>query len=104
MEVTAKAERLDMLKSRDRVALAVKANGDVLLVWAHKNTAGNLSFEQIAEELEKMGAREAIALDGGKSHAILAQTGETLADERYFEGGRPVSNALVLAVKVPSHS
>ena len=104
MDVTAKVERLDMLKSRDRVALAVKANGDALLVWAHKNTPGNLSFEQVAEVLQKMGATEAIALDGGKSRAILAQAGEALADERYFEGGRPVANALVLAVKPANHS
>jgi hypothetical protein len=99
IDVTAKAERLDMLKSGDRVALAVRANGDALLVWAHKNTPGNLSFEQLAQLLEKMGAQEAIALDGGKSRAILAQAGQALADERYFEGGRPVANALVLAVK-----
>ncbi len=104
IEVTAKAERLDLLKSRDRVALAVKENGDALLVWAHKNTPGNLSFEQVAEVLQKMGATEAIALDGGKSRAILAQAGEALADERYFEGGRPVANALVLAVKPPPRS
>jgi hypothetical protein len=104
MDVTAKAERLDMLKSRDRVALAVKENGDALLVWAHKNTPGNLSFEQLAEVLQKMGATEAIALDGGKSRAIFAQAGEALADERYFEGGRPVANALVLAVKPANRS
>jgi len=104
IQVTAKAERLDALKSRDRVALAVKANGDALLVWAHKNTLGDLSFEQVAGVLKKMGAQEAIALDGGKSRAILAQSGEALADERYFEGGRPVANALVLAVKSDKHS
>jgi len=104
VQVTAKAERLDSLKSRDRVALAVKANGDAILVWAHKNTPGNLSFEQVAQVLAKMGAEEAIALDGGKSRAILAQAGDTYADERYFEGGRPVANALVLAVKAPTHS
>jgi hypothetical protein len=104
MEVTAKAERLDSLKSRDRVALAVKENGDALLVWAHKNTPGNLSFEQVAEVLQKMGAKDAIALDGGKSRAILAQAGEALADERYFEGGRPVANALVLAIKRANRS
>jgi hypothetical protein len=45
-----------------------------------------------------MGAQEAIGLDGGRSHAILAQAGDALADERYYEGGRPVSNALVLAI------
>jgi hypothetical protein len=104
VQVTAKAERLDTLKSRDRVALAVKANGDAILVWAHKNSPGNLTFEQVAKVLAKMGAEEAIALDGGKSRAILAQAGDAYADERYFEGGRPVANALVLAVKVPSHS
>lgn len=104
IQVTAKAERLDQLKSRDRVALAVKSNGDAILVWAHKNTAGNLSFEQLADILTKMGAEEAIALDGGKSRAILAQAGEALADERYFEGGRPVANALVLAVNTPNRS
>jgi len=98
VQVTAKVERLDMLKSRDRVALAVKRNGDAILVWAHKNTPGNLSFEQMAEVLSKMGAEEAIALDGGKSRAILAQAGEAIADERYYESGRPVANALVLAV------
>src|SRR5258706_16227523 len=99
VQVTAKAERLDQLKSRDRVALAVKSNGDAILVWAHKNTPGNLTFEQLAKMLITMGAEEAIALDGGKSRAILAQAGEAFADERYFEVGRPVSNALVLAVK-----
>ncbi len=104
IDVTAKAERLDLLKSRDRMALAVRANGEVLLVWAHKNSRGDLSFEQVAELLEKMGAQEAIALDGGKSRAILAQAGQALADERYFEGGRPVANALVLAVKSANRS
>ncbi len=98
VQVTAKVERLDQLMSRDRVALAVKGNGDAILVWAHKNTPGNLSFEQVAQVLAKMGAEDAIALDGGKSRAILAQAGEAYADERYFEGGRPVANALVLAV------
>ena len=76
IQVTAKAERLDSLKSRDRVALAVKPNGDAILVWAHKNSPGNLSFEQVAQMLMKMGAEEAIALDGGKSRAILAQAGD----------------------------
>ena len=83
--------------SRDRVALAVKADGDALLVWAHKNTRGNLSYEKTADVLKKMGAVEAIAMDGGRSRAILVQAGQALADERYFEGGRPVANALILA-------
>ena len=104
VEVTAKAERLDTLISRDRVALAVKANGDAILVWAHKNTPGNLSFEQLAQVLAKMGAEDAIALDGGKSRAIFAQAGQAPADERYYEGGRPVANALVLAVKTTNRS
>jgi hypothetical protein len=103
IQVTAKAERLDSLKSQDRVALAAKDNGDVMLVWAHKSS-GNLSFEEVAQVLMKMGAEEAIALDGGRSHAILAQSGGALADERYFEGGRPVANALVLAVKTTSRT
>jgi exopolysaccharide biosynthesis protein len=104
IHVTAKAERLDTLRSRDRMALAVKSNGEAILVWAHKNTPGNLSFEDVAQVLSKMGAEDAIALDGGRSHAILAQSGGALADERYYEGGRPVANALVLAVKSPSRS
>jgi hypothetical protein len=98
VQVTAKAERLDRLKSRDRVALGVKANGEMVLLWAHKNTAGDLPFEKVASILAGMGARDAIALDGGRSRAIFAQQGEAAADERYFEGGRPVSNALVLAI------
>ncbi len=96
IQVTARQERLDSLKSRDRVALGVKANGETVLLWAHKNSAGNLSFEQVAKILADMGARDAIALDGGKSRAILAQKGDAPADDRYFEGGRPVSNALLL--------
>ncbi len=102
VQVTAKVERLDSLKSRDRMALAVKRNGDAILVWAHKNTPGNLTFEQVAEALTGLGAEEAIALDGGRSRAILAQSGNAMADERYFEGGRPVANALVLAAG-PNH-
>lgn len=103
IQVTARQERLDQLKSRDRVALGVKANGETVLLWAHKNTAGNLSFEQVAQILARMGAHDAIALDGGRSRAIFAQSGDAPADKRYFEGGRPVSNALVLSVR-PGHS
>lgn len=99
IQVTAKQERLDQLKSRDRVALGVKANGEMVLLWAHKNTTGDLSFEQLAKILVDLGARDAIALDGGRSRAIFAQKGDAPADDRYFEGGRPVSNALVLAVR-----
>lgn len=103
VQVTAKQERLDQLKSRDRVALGVKSNGEMVLLWAHKNTPGDLSFKQMAEILVRLGARDAIALDGGRSRAIFAQKGDAPADERYFEGGRPVSNALVLSVR-PGHS
>ncbi len=99
IQVTAQQERLHTLKSRDRVALAEKANGDIVLLWAHKNSNGNLSYEQLAYVLSKMNVQEAIALDGGRSRAIFAQQGEAPADERYFEGGRPVANALVLAIR-----
>jgi len=51
-----------------------------------------------------MGAEDAIALDGGKSRAILAQAGDAYADERYYEGGRPVANALVLTAAAANHS
>jgi hypothetical protein len=96
VQVTAKEERLDSLRSRDRMALAIKSNSEVILLWAHKNTPGNLSFERLAEVLSEMGMDEAIALDGGNSRAVLAQASQTLAGERYYEGGRPVANALVL--------
>lgn len=98
IQVTAKEERLDAVKSPDRVALGVKPNGEVLLVWLHKNNRGNLSFERVAEVLSGMGATEAIALDGGKSRAILAEVFQNSTRDRYFDGGRPVANALILTV------
>lgn len=99
LQVTAREEKLDGIKSRDRVALGVKPDGEVLLLWAHRNNSNNLSFEDVAKVLASMGATEAIALDGGKSRAILAESrgAERSAPAmRYFEGGRPVANALVL--------
>lgn len=102
VQVTAKEERLDKLKSRDRMVLAIKKNGEILLLWAHRNTGGDLSFEDLALTLAKMGAEDAIALDGGRSRAIFAQRGDAPADERYFEGGRPVANALLLVQSLKS--
>jgi len=94
LRVTAKEERLDQLKSSDRMALGVKGNGDVVLLWAHRQGSRNLGFEELASVLKEMGVVEAIALDGGRSRAIMAQS-----PTPYFEGGRPVANALVVALK-----
>jgi hypothetical protein len=102
VQVTAKEERLEALKSRDRVALGVKPDGEAIFLWAHKNTPGNLSFERVAGVLSGMGAIEAIGLDGGRSRAILAEMRRGYSEDRYFDGGRPVANALVLADHPPS--
>jgi hypothetical protein len=93
--VTAAQERLDRLRSRDRMALGVCANGDVLLAWLHRDL-GSLSFEEAADVLKRLGAREAIALDGGSSRSMVAVAQEDYRRERYVESGRPVSNAVVI--------
>jgi len=95
LRVTAVEERLSNLKSADRVALGVKANGDAILLWAHRAGSGNLTYEELASLLKERGAVEAIGLDGGRSRAILAQS-----PAPYFEGGRPVANALVVVKKI----
>jgi len=101
LHVTADAERLARLKSPDRVALGVKQNGEAILLWAHRETSGNLGFEELAGLLAGLGAQEAIALDGGHSRAFLAQTQSAYLTDQYFEGGRPVANALLVALRQP---
>jgi len=49
--------------------------------------------------LAGLGAQEAIALDGGHSRAFLAQTQNDYLTDHYFEGGRPVANALLVALR-----
>ncbi len=90
IHVTSREERLAALRSPDRVALGVSAAGDALLIWLHHQKGQDLSFERVAQVMVDMGVVDAIALDGGRSRALLTQG--------YFDGGRPVSNALVLAI------
>jgi hypothetical protein len=98
IHVTALEERLSKSKSPDRVALGVKPSGEILLLWAHQET-GNLDFNRLAKVLAGLGATEAIALDGGHSRALLAQTHMPYFMERYFEGGRPVANAILVTLR-----
>lgn len=97
IRVTADEERLARLKSSDRVSLGVKPDGEAIFLWAHQEK-GNLTYERVAAVLAAMGASDAIALDGGRSHAILAQAHAPYPQDRYFEGGRPVANALLVAL------
>jgi len=102
IHVTATEERLAQSKSPDRVALGVMPEGQVILLWGHRDASRNLDFELLANILEKLGACEAIALDGGRSRALLAQTqSSSYLTDRYFEGGRPVANAVVVALRQP---
>lgn len=99
IRVTAKEENLAGLKSRDRVALGVKPDGEAVLLWLHHNSRGaNLGFEELAKTLLDMGATEAIALDGGSSRALMASAQDPYKRDRYLYMGRPVSNALLVSL------
>jgi exopolysaccharide biosynthesis protein len=100
LHVTALQEKLASLKSPDRMAIGVKPNGETILLWAHRRGTLDLSYSEVASVLTELGATDAIALDGGRSRAIFARPqADVASSERYFEGGRPVSNALVIAAK-----
>ncbi len=104
---TAKVERLD---STQEPTTASRSQSKAMAtaiprLRRHGNTGGKSLVRTISRCAHEDGRRRRHCHnDGGKSRAILAQAGEALADERYFEGGRPVSNALVLAVKTPNHT
>lgn len=99
IRITAESERLAALKSRDRVALGVKADGEALLVWFHHEKRGaNLSFEEVARTLQELKVTDAIALDGGSSRAIMAVARDPYRRGRFLFEGRPVSNALFVSL------
>jgi hypothetical protein len=97
--ITAKEERLAGLKSRDRVILGTKADGEAVLMWLHhEKRKANLDFEQVAKLLADRGITNAIALDGGSSRAVVAVVKKPYSEERYVYSGRPVANALLLTL------
>lgn len=99
VRITAKEENLAFLKSRDRVALGVKPDGEAVLLWLHHTRRkANLSFDEVAQALLKLGVSDAIALDGGNSRAILAVAREAYRKDLYLYTGRPVANALLVSL------
>lgn len=103
IRVSAAQEGLANLRSRDRVALGVTAEGEAILLWAHRKTPGTtLDFHETARILKSMGAVEAIAMDGGSSRAVLATARERYREDRYVFTGRPIANALLLSLRDPA--
>ncbi len=89
--ITAKEENFksDVAKSRaNRTAVGIKKNGDVILLTVEKAT-----LKELARLLLKVGAYNAMNLDGGGSSSMVVK------NSRIFGGNRPVSNALVINPK-----
>jgi len=103
IRVSAEQEKLAHLKSRDRVAMGVTAAGEVILLWAHRKVPGStLDFHETARLLAQLGAVEAIALDGGSSRSIWAAASQPYREDRFSFQGRPIANALMIAVLGPA--
>jgi hypothetical protein len=103
VRVSAIEEGLANLRSRDRVALGVTEDGKAILLWAHRLTPGtSLDFHDTANVLASLGAVEAIGMDGGSSRAVLAESRFPYREERFIFKGRPIANALLLALKDPA--
>jgi hypothetical protein len=103
IRVTDKEERLTHLSGRDRIALAVTADGAALLVWMrHADATGRVSFAEMAAHCKALGAVDAIALDGGSSRAMFADLRPNETD-RFLMVGRPIPNAVLLVEHQPFH-
>lgn len=103
LRVSAQEEKLAHLKSRDRVAMGVTENGEVIMLWAHRKTQGtSLGFEETAQLMADLGAVEAIALDGGSSRSLWANARQPYREEEYSFQGRSVANALLVTVRDPA--